>query len=299
MKEKKNFFISVIMNCHNGEKYLTESIKSVISQTYKNWELIFCDNLSQDQSKKLVLKFKDKRIKYYKTSKFMKLYQARNYAIQKSKGSFVAFLDVDDFWAKDKLEKQINLFKKNKNYAAIYSNFYILRNEKLKEIYSNKSLDSGNITQSLLNKYRINISTTLVKKVLFKRRLFNKNYNIIGDFDYFLKLSLTNQIGCVREKLAYYRIHGKNTSFVKRGLYIKELEHWIKNNINKRNTFKKYSMTNIFLFKQILKIKYFLANKERLSAFREIIRTPYSLKKMLILPLIFFPHKIIIKVTND
>ena len=299
MKEKKFFFISVIMNCHNGEKYLTESIKSVISQTYKNWELIFCDNLSKDQSKKIVLRFKDKRIKYYKTSRFMKLYQARNYAIQKSKGNFIAFLDVDDFWTKDKLEKQINLFKKNKNYAVIYSNFYILRNKKLKEIYSNKSLDSGNITQSLLNNYRINISTTLVKRVLFKRKLFNKNYNIIGDFDYFLKLSLTNQIGCVREKLAYYRIHGKNTSFVKRGLYIKELEDWMKNNINRGTTFKRYSMTNIFLFKQVLKIKHFLANKERLSAFREIIRAPYSLKKMLILPLIFLPHKIIIKITND
>ena len=58
--------VSVIMNCHNGEKYLIESISSLITQSYKNWELIFWDNNSTDNSKKIVIKFKDKRIKYNK-----------------------------------------------------------------------------------------------------------------------------------------------------------------------------------------------------------------------------------------
>ena len=57
--------VSVIMNCHNGEKFLNESVKSVINQTYQNWELIFFDNLSNDNSKKILQSFRDKRIKYF------------------------------------------------------------------------------------------------------------------------------------------------------------------------------------------------------------------------------------------
>ena len=73
---KKNFsnpLISIIMNCHNGEKYLKKSISSVISQNYKNWELIFWNNVSHDKSKKIFKSFKDKRLKYFESKKFKKL----------------------------------------------------------------------------------------------------------------------------------------------------------------------------------------------------------------------------------
>ena len=60
--------VSIIMNCHNGEKYLNDSVKSLLSQTYTNWELIFWDNLSTDNSKKIIEKFLDKRIKYFKSN---------------------------------------------------------------------------------------------------------------------------------------------------------------------------------------------------------------------------------------
>ena len=72
-KNSKKFstpLVSIIMNCHNGERYLAQSITSVLSQTYKNWELIFFDNKSNDQSKKILKTFLDKRIKYFKSKKF-------------------------------------------------------------------------------------------------------------------------------------------------------------------------------------------------------------------------------------
>ena len=103
------------MNCYNGEKYLKKSIKSILKQSYKNWELIFFDNKSQDNSKKIFFEFKDKRLKYFYSKKKLKLYRARNQAIKKSKGHYISFLDTDDFWHKDKLRDQINFFKKNKN----------------------------------------------------------------------------------------------------------------------------------------------------------------------------------------
>ena len=61
--------ISIIMNCHNGEKFLAEAINSVLNQTYKNWELIFWNNSSSDQSEKIFKSFKDKRLRYFYTKK--------------------------------------------------------------------------------------------------------------------------------------------------------------------------------------------------------------------------------------
>ena len=77
---EKNPLVSVIMNCHNGETYLKESINSLINQTYKNWELIFWDNFSSDSSKEVLTQFSDKRIKYYYAKNFTTLYEARNLA---------------------------------------------------------------------------------------------------------------------------------------------------------------------------------------------------------------------------
>ena len=121
--------VSIIMNCYNGEAYLSESIESVLSQTYKNWELIFWDDKSVDKSAEIFKSYKDERFKYYYAPKHTLLYEARNQAIEKSSGEFIAFLDTDDFWAKDKLELQIPFFRDLK-VGVVYGNLFIV-NEKL------------------------------------------------------------------------------------------------------------------------------------------------------------------------
>ena len=88
------------MNCYNGEAYLKESIQSVLSQTYENWELIFWDNRSTDKSAEIFKSYEDERLKYYHAAKHTLLYGARNEAIKKSSGEFIAFLDTDDLWEK-------------------------------------------------------------------------------------------------------------------------------------------------------------------------------------------------------
>ena len=113
--------VSVIMNCHNGGKFLEQSINSIILQTYKNWELIFWDNVSQDESKKILNKFSDNRIKYFKSQKFNRLYESRNLAIQNARGEFISFLDTDDMWQKDKLEKQMNFFFQKIKIMKLYT----------------------------------------------------------------------------------------------------------------------------------------------------------------------------------
>ena len=99
--------VSVVMNCHNGEKFLIEAITSVLNQTYKNFELIFFNNFSSDKSEIIIKSINDDRIKYYSSNIFLELYSARNEAIKKAKGEYITFLDTDDLWENNKLDKQL------------------------------------------------------------------------------------------------------------------------------------------------------------------------------------------------
>ena len=253
----KKPLVSVIMNCHNGETYLNESIKSIINQTYKNWELIFWDNFSTDNSKKVLENFKDKRIKYFKASRFTSLYEARNLSIEKSNGEYVSFLDTDDLWKEDKIEKQVYFLQKNGEFKIVYSNYFILDEKKNKEYIKHKiSLPSGSITQKLLDYYSLGILTVFLEKKFFQEFKFNKEYNVIGDFDFFINLSKKFKIASIQEPLAIYRVHGSNFSTKKINVYIKELDSWIKMN-EKMLINNGFSLKKQKLFLKKLKIKYF------------------------------------------
>ena len=117
----KQPLVSIIINCYNGETYLHESIKSVLAQTYKNWEIIFWDNKSTDKSEEIFKSYNDKRFRYFLADEHTSLYKARNLAIKKSKGELISFIDTDDLWVKNKLELQVPLFK-NFNVSLAYSN---------------------------------------------------------------------------------------------------------------------------------------------------------------------------------
>ena len=87
--------VSIIMNCYNGSKYLDEALQSIINQTYKNWELIFWDNLSNDNSKEIFKKYNDKRFKYFLADKHTVLYEARNLAIKKTNWIITPIISIN------------------------------------------------------------------------------------------------------------------------------------------------------------------------------------------------------------
>ena len=126
--------VSIIVNCYNGEKYLHESINSIINQTYKNWEIIFWDNQSTDRSAEIYKSFNNEKFNYYYAQSHTSLYKARNQAIEKCSGELIAFLDADDWWSPNKLEIQINLLKDNE-VGLVYSNYYIYNEDTKKKNY--------------------------------------------------------------------------------------------------------------------------------------------------------------------
>jgi glycosyltransferase involved in cell wall biosynthesis len=224
--------VSVIMNCYNGSKYLTQAIDSVIQQTYPNWELIFWDNRSTDLSAGIINSFQDSRIKYFLSESHTKLSAARNAAINESSGELIAFLDVDDWWEPRKLERQVPQFQDD-SVGLACSNFWILdeRKSSIKLAYSG-SIPSGHQLGKLLRNYTVALPTLVIRKSLLNGPSlpFNPAYHIIGDFDLVIRLSAQAKVARVDDPLATYRIHGFNESVVKFDLQATEIMDWVEKN---------------------------------------------------------------------
>ena len=223
--------ISVIMNCKNGENFIDESVGSLLNQSYLNWELIFWDNASKDESLKKIKSYKDKRFRVFKSKKNISLGFARQKALNKCKGSFVSFLDVDDIWVKDKLKIQIKLFQNNKKLGLAFSNELLFSKKSQRINYQKKNIPTGKIFSILINNYFISFSTVMVKKSLILKNNINfcKNLNHISDFDFVLKLSRITHVDLVYDVLVKTRIHYNSGSYMQPENFFTEKKFFLKN----------------------------------------------------------------------
>ena len=232
----KEPLISIIVNCFNGEKYLNECLNSILSQTYENYEVIFWDNKSTDSSKLIFLDVKDIRFKYFSDNDHVTLYSARNKALKVTTGKYIAFLDVDDLWYPDKLEKQVKVMEENSEIGFCYSGFKFLseNSKNLNSAYNNKKLKSGYICSSLISNYNVGILTLMVNKsIVTKNKIkFDERFTIMGDTDFVLRLSKISLGIPIKFDLAIYRIHLENLS-KKTSLTVKERTIWANEMISK------------------------------------------------------------------
>lgn len=132
--------VSVVIPMHNSEKFIVECLNSVVNQTYTNLEIIIIDDCSTDDSINLVKSFSDKRIKLIKLKENKGVSYARNKGVKLSTGKFLCFLDSDDYWSLDKVEKQIKFIKSN-NYSFIYSGYMITSPRRQKVVSVPDKLD--------------------------------------------------------------------------------------------------------------------------------------------------------------
>lgn len=233
------------MNCYNSDTYLRESIESVFNQTYENWEIIFWDNNSTDKSSDIFLTFKDKRLKYFKASETEPLYSARNLALDKCNGDYIAFLDCDDIWLEYKLEEQVNVALQGINF--VYGAYATIDKDKTIMSDNLNYLVSGDITNSLFRRNPISIGTVLVEKKLIDNLGFDPVFNLLGDLDMWVRLSLICDVCPVNRILEYSRQHEKNTSIALKDDWKSERRHF----------YKKY-LTPVFLLKNPWLILYII-----------------------------------------
>jgi len=207
------------MSCYNTEKYVSEAIKSVINQTYKNWELIIINDGSTDNSLKVIKNFKKKnnKIKIIDLKKNYGQGYARNLGIKSSRGNWISILDADDIFAIDKLKVQSNIIKSlHKSYVLVGSSCFLI-NQKGKKInknlyhYPKKSYFlKSNIYRN--NKFPPHSSIVYKKSALAKMGLFDTRFKRCEDYDLWLRLSSFGNFTCTKKTFIKYRIHPYNVS---------------------------------------------------------------------------------------
>ena len=285
--------VSVIVNCHNGEKYLDKCISSIINQKFQNLEIIFFDNYSSDKSKDIIKKFSDKRIKYFYSDAILPLYKARNEAIKKCSGSLIAFLDTDDWWDENYLSSKQKFFQNNE-YDFYYSNvlLYYEKNKNLKK-YKNTNFPDGIIYENLVKDYFIIISGLIIKKKILEKELyFNDDYNIIGDFDLLMRISKYANAKGFNDALVYYRVHQQNFSKLNNKMFYEEYKNWFQKQSYSDdihfNKYKKYFSNKL----NKLEIIYLLYEKKSFYLILKILKIQNILLKIKFLVAFFIPLKL-------
>lgn len=198
--------VSIITPVYNAERFIKETIESVQSQTYKNWEMILIDDCSIDSSAEIIkdfIKF-DNRIIYVKLEQNGGAAVARNVGLDLAKGRYIAFLDSDDMWKEEKLEKQIYFMKKNK-YGFTFTSYEIM-------------YENGSVASKVVNVPKKIDYNGLLKNTIIGCLTVVIDRELIGDFrmplirkgqDTATWLSILKKYEyayAINETLAYYRV---------------------------------------------------------------------------------------------
>lgn len=218
---KNNFpLVSVIIPAFNSEKYIAETINSALCQTYRNIELIIVDDGSTDRTLEIVkqISLKDNRVKYFSIPPAGRPSVPRNFGIQKANGEFIAFLDSDDLWIKEKLDYQVKYLLQNQDKIFVYSmcvtfgnvSFFSPFYEVLPLLFKiskshNDLINKGNSIQP---------STVLVRKAhLLEVNGFDEDPELkVEDYDLWIRLSMLGSFGFIPRVLTLYRIHASQFS---------------------------------------------------------------------------------------
>ena len=211
--------ITVIITSYNSEKYLKQSISSVLNQTYKNFELIIVDDGSRDNSRKIINSFKKKdcRIKtfFFKSNIGLEAY-ARNYAIKQSRGSYISFLDADDVWLDTKLETQVSYLKKKIIMCTTLCTYIDYKGNQYSSFFTNiarKFIQNLVFKLGLRGLYVYNpfiLSSVIIRRDILIKYYFDENKFIIGVADLKLWLNILknnpiNQISLINSFLVKIR----------------------------------------------------------------------------------------------
>ena len=265
------------MNCFNGEFFLKQSIDSVLSSNYNNFELIFFDNCSTDNSIKIAESFNDKRIKIFKNLSNVNLGEARKLAVNKSKGELICFLDVDDLICKNTLKKYVNFFNELK-YDIIYGGVeYIDSNGNIINSYK-PSFDPEVDISKLLKNFDVNVpSMCFHRNIFLKYKLnFDPIIKCCEEFAIITHAAVLNaKIVSVNTLFSLYRIHGSslthlnlNIGAIERRYILNNIKHLVKSDHQK--------IYNFAYFKSYYYDAIYLAKKGDLKAAKKELKKAYK-----------------------
>lgn len=206
--------VSVIIPAFNSSKFIASTIKSVLQQSYSRIEIIVIDDGSTDNTAKILKKLNSKKTRYfYQKNKGLSF--SRNRGLQLAQGKYIAFMDHDDFWYPDKIEKQLDIFRKKRKVGLVYTDGFItnLQGKVYQRFFSLQKPYKGKVTIDLINGNVIPWSSVMIRhNILAPFPPFRKQLYIAEDYDFLLRVSLKTEFDYVDKPLIRYQRHETNLS---------------------------------------------------------------------------------------
>ncbi len=203
--------VSVLMPVYNASLYLSEAIKSILEQDYKNFEFIIINDGSTDDSESIILNYKDSRIKYIKNEQNLKLIATLNIGLSIAQGKYIARMDADDISLSNRFRKQVSFLEQNNDYGIVGSNAKIISRENKVISYP---LTDNEIKYSLIffNPF-IHSSVIIRKSILDENKLhYDETKLHVEDYDLWVKIMSYSKGYNIEESLVLYRIHENQVS---------------------------------------------------------------------------------------
>ena len=217
MTEKATPLVSIVIPTYNHARFLGRALQSAMDQTYVNWEAIVIDNHSTDNTDEVMASFTDPRITYLKIHNKGVIAASRNAGINAAKGKWIAFLDSDDWWTKDKLQACFDCI--DEHVDLVYHDLVIVNDKK--RFFSRKNVKSWQVKKPVLFDLLLNWSPITNSSVVVRKSLLvqingiNENIDMVGTEDYntWLRIAqLTDHFVYLQRKLGYYLIHNQSIS---------------------------------------------------------------------------------------
>lgn len=213
------------MNCFNGARFLKEAIESVYMQTNGNWEIVFLDNASTDRSAEIARSY-DQRLRYFRNETNISLGAARNIALSHCRGEFIAFLDCDDLWMPDKLDKQLLLFN-DPEVGLVFSNDRIFSEGGEERLHYRRRNEyaTGHCFGRLLRRYFLSMPTVAIRRSALNslEEWFDPRLQVAEEMELFLRIAHDWKLAMHEDVLAAYRVHPGSETWKKAPLYLEEI----------------------------------------------------------------------------
>jgi glycosyltransferase involved in cell wall biosynthesis len=204
--------VTIVIAAYNYGRFLPQALDSVLAQTYHDWEAVVVDDGSTDNTRDLVMSYlSDPRVRYFRTDHLGQP-AAKNYGVEQARGSFVAFLDADDYWSPDKLTKQLPLFSSEK-VAVVYSLRRTIDELGKELVVSYVSPHRGDVLRQMFKDNFVCFSSAVVRRDVLKAvGLFDLNIPLAIDYDLWLRVATSWHFDYVAEPLVWYRTGHANLS---------------------------------------------------------------------------------------
>ena len=213
--------LTVFTPTYNLELYIEETIKSVLNQTFTDFEYLIVDDASTDNTIQIIKSINDPRIRLIKNKTNQGIAYNRNLAIKEAKGKYLAMIDGDDLALPTRLEKQITFLEKNTNYGILGTGVVNIDKDgrELNKAVKYSIPDEEIPARMLFNNY-IATSSVMIRKSYIKDIKFKKDFIVAEDYEVWIRLIRRCKIGHIREPLTKYRIHDDSISVKKNQLMI-------------------------------------------------------------------------------